>query len=103
MRLTIAYSEIKKQNLVLINNATHQRETLWERPVRQPLESFDNLELTIINKHQCQETLLSVLYLYTLIQKIFVFKRDGMKLPVAMHLITDFVFHLQILYIDFFL
>ena len=34
MRLTIAYSKIKKQNLVLINNATHQRETLSERPIR---------------------------------------------------------------------
>ena len=37
MRLTIAYSEIKKRNLVLINNATYQRETLSERPIRQPL------------------------------------------------------------------
>ena len=38
MRLTIAYSKIKKQNLVLINNATYQRETLSERPIRQPLK-----------------------------------------------------------------
>ena len=37
MRLTIAYSKIKKRNLVLINNATYQRETLSERPSRQPL------------------------------------------------------------------
>ena len=37
MRLTIAYSKIKKRNLVLINNATYQRETLSERPIRQPL------------------------------------------------------------------
>ena len=38
MRLTIAYSEIKKRNLVLINNDTYQRETLSERrPIRQPL------------------------------------------------------------------
>ena len=37
MRLTIAYSKIKKRNLVLINNVTHQRETLSERPIRQPL------------------------------------------------------------------
>ena len=35
MRLTIAYSKIKKRNLVLINNATYQRETLSERPIRQ--------------------------------------------------------------------
>ena len=41
MRLTIAHSKIKKRNLVLINNATYQRETLSERPIRQPLtESF---------------------------------------------------------------
>ena len=37
MRLPIAYSKIKKRNLVLINNATYQRETLSERPIRQPL------------------------------------------------------------------
>ena len=39
MHLTIAYSKIKKRNLVLINNATYQRETLSERPIRQPLRS----------------------------------------------------------------
>ena len=39
MRLTIAYSKIKKRNLVLINNDTHQRETVSERPVRPPLSS----------------------------------------------------------------
>ena len=46
MRLTIAYSKIKKRNLVLINNATYQRETLSERPIRQPLknETHDNFE-----------------------------------------------------------
>ena len=37
MRLTIAYSKIKRRNLVLINNATHQRETLTEWPIRLPL------------------------------------------------------------------
>ena len=37
MRWTIAYSKIKKRNLVLIDNATYQRETLSERPIRQPL------------------------------------------------------------------
>ena len=37
MRLTIAYSKIKKRNQVLINNATYQRETLSEWPIRQPL------------------------------------------------------------------
>ena len=35
--LTIDYSKIKKRNVVLINNATYQRETLSERPIRQPL------------------------------------------------------------------
>ena len=40
MRLTIAYSKIKKRNLVLINNDTHQRETLSERPIRPPLNGF---------------------------------------------------------------
>ena len=37
MRLTIAYSKIKKLNLVLINNAIHHRETLSEWPIRLPL------------------------------------------------------------------
>ena len=40
MRLIIAYSKIKKQNLVLINNGTYQRETLSERPIRQPLTNI---------------------------------------------------------------
>ena len=40
MRLRIAYSKIRNRNLVLINNATYQRETLSERPIRQPLSSF---------------------------------------------------------------
>ena len=39
MRLTIAYSKIKKRSLVLINNDTYQRETLSERPIQQPLNS----------------------------------------------------------------
>ena len=42
MRLTIAYSKIKKRNLVLINNDTHQRETESERPIRPPLKSHQN-------------------------------------------------------------
>ena len=37
MHLIIAFSEIKKRNLVLINDATPQRETSSERPIRQPL------------------------------------------------------------------
>ena len=37
MGLTIAYSKIKKRNLVLINNDTYQRETVSERPIRPPL------------------------------------------------------------------
>ena len=38
MRWTIAYSKIKKRNLVLIDNDTHQRETLSERPIQPPLK-----------------------------------------------------------------
>ena len=37
MRLTIAYSKVKKRNLLLINNDTYQRETVSEQPIRQPL------------------------------------------------------------------
>ena len=38
MGLTIAYPKFKKKrNLVLIDNATYQRETLSKRPIRQPL------------------------------------------------------------------
>ena len=33
----IVYSKIKKRNLMLSNNVTYQRETLSERPIRQPL------------------------------------------------------------------
>ena len=40
MRLTIAYSKIKKRNLVLINNDTYQRETLSEQPIRLPLKDY---------------------------------------------------------------
>ena len=43
MRLTIAYSKIKKRNLVLINNDTHQRETVSERPIRPPLTSSTSI------------------------------------------------------------
>ena len=49
MRLTIAHSKIKKRNLVLINNATYQRETLSELPTRQPLNiDFDKRKGAII-------------------------------------------------------
>ena len=41
MRLTIAYSKMRKRNLMLINNATYQREILSERPIRQPLSAFN--------------------------------------------------------------
>ena len=44
MRLTIAYSKIKKRNLVLINNVTHQRETLTERPIRLPLKCLNGYQ-----------------------------------------------------------
>ena len=51
MRLTIAYSKIKKRNLVLINNATYRRETLSERPIRQPLSKFKDICLTYDNNN----------------------------------------------------
>ena len=38
MRLTIAYSKVK---VVLINNATYQRETVSEQPIRQPLKKWN--------------------------------------------------------------
>ena len=40
MRLTIVYSKLKKRKLVLINNDTYQRETVSERPIRQPLKHW---------------------------------------------------------------
>ena len=51
MRLTIAYSKIKKRNLVLINNATYQIETLSERPIRQPLTIFRVAVFLVIFRH----------------------------------------------------
>ena len=60
MRLTIAYSKIKKRNLVLIKNAAYyQRETLSERPIRQPL-----------SKMSCK---VSILTLLPLIQLTLIF------------------------------
>ena len=50
MRLTIAYSKMKKRNLVLINNATYQRETLSERPIRQPLSNRLGIHFRAIQK-----------------------------------------------------
>ena len=51
MRLTIAYSKTKQRNLVLINNDTHQRETLSERPIRPPLSTLIHVTvLQTINK-----------------------------------------------------
>ena len=52
MRLTIAYSEMKKRNLVLTNNAAYQRETLSERPIRQPLRQTYSYPL-IVTRKQC--------------------------------------------------
>ena len=51
MRLTIAYSKIKKRNLVLINNATHQRETVSERPIRPPLIKESHEEKFLLFQH----------------------------------------------------
>ena len=51
MRSTIPYSKIKKRNLVLINNDTYQRETLSERPIRQPLRRSRDM-LILIEWHK---------------------------------------------------
>ena len=53
MRLTIAYSKIKKRNLVLINNDTHQRETVSERPIRPPL-SYSWLAIKGVEGSDCK-------------------------------------------------
>ena len=51
MRVTIAYSKIKKQNLVSVNSATYQREILSEWPIPVPLSHlaigspFDNNQI----------------------------------------------------------
>ena len=50
MHLTIAYSKIKKRNLVLINNATYQRETLPERPIQQTLNNLEDTCMGWTNK-----------------------------------------------------
>ena len=63
MRFTFAYSKIKKRNLVLINNDTHQRETLSERPIRPPLrDPFGNKPLSL----KGYPVFISDLYLYYL-------------------------------------
>ena len=49
MQLTIAYSKINKRNLVLINNNTHQRETLSERPIRLSLSWNEKLRRTLLD------------------------------------------------------
>ena len=53
MRLTIAYSKIKKRNLVLTNNTAYQRQTVSERPIRQPLSK----DLRGNPKHQVSQDL----------------------------------------------
>ena len=66
MRLTIAYSKIKKRNLVLINNGTYQRETLSDRSIRQPLVltvcatlHINRGEVTVINGRLGQRLIFS--------------------------------------------
>ena len=41
MRLTIAYSKIKKRNLVLIIMLHIEEKALSERPIRQPLNKMN--------------------------------------------------------------
>ena len=68
MCLTIAYSKIKKRNLVLISNVTHQRETLSERPIRLPIIQF-NFALYIVTV-SCYSTLCIVVR-YGLKRKVY--------------------------------
>ena len=51
MRLKIAYSKVKKRNLVLINNDTYQRGTVSERPIRPPLngERWKQVKIILLN------------------------------------------------------
>ena len=63
MRLTIAYSKIKKRNLVLVNNDTNKRETLSELPIRQPLSrvSKDTVNLHLnYNSSQLQQSIVYI-------------------------------------------
>ena len=63
MRLTIAYSKMKKLNLVLINNVTHQREALPVWPIRLPLNA-SKFDYKIELKSGCNiQTNLSVIEL----------------------------------------
>ena len=45
----IAHSKFKKRHLGLINNGTHQSETLSERPIRQPLSRSCSTIIMIMN------------------------------------------------------
>ena len=72
MRLTIAYSKIKKRNLVLIDNATYQKETLSERPIRQPLSSillYLCTNITQINFRQFFQRILLNMFKHTITQQ----------------------------------
>ena len=59
MRLTIAYSKIKKRNLVLNNNDTYQRETLLEQPIRQPLITSVEIAHCVFT-YTCLDTLIAI-------------------------------------------
>ena len=70
MRFTVAYSKIKKQNLVLINNDTHQRETVSERPIRPPLIMFSYIRQTICSSltfQHCAENVVALLHIAPII------------------------------------
>ena len=46
----MAYSTMKKRNLVLINNATYQGETLLERPIRQPFKTLKHFIKLVLER-----------------------------------------------------
>ena len=71
MHFTIAFSKIKKRNLVLINNATYQRETLSERPIRQPLTCLTTSYFSVLYQIQIYSLiiLLMVKYIFMIYTK----------------------------------
>ena len=78
MHLTIANSKIKKRNLGLINNVTYQKETLLERPIRQPLRHIQTVNraslFSGVDSYLCKWTfthiIKGVLHLWALFLKV---------------------------------
>ena len=102
MRLTIAYSKIKKRNLVLINNDTHQRETVSERPIRPPLKwttipqnhNFEKISfkvLTVLKNQQnsCKRKIFAkVLQLLLSLYNLFILPKIPCKIVFTLPIST---------------